>query len=297
MDDEQSRWLPPTAATSATRLSLTRLRILGNRCPLQRRLGGHERRLEDESHPQGAARSQQRFRNNHRQAHLQHGNNAVRRREADDLDADPVLPGGRRPLLGGPRYITHGEPSPNATFRFAEPVYIDKQQNFRVEIEVPDKDALNEIQRIYGPLNIWVVLDGYMTRDVQYRARSPYDTGSRQCLPRHPDHAPAPGAGHHTRATQKARRPAPAIPYDLGATFRITGRPGNVVQDVINISPNGVFVAVGMGYGFEDSERPVGPPGAIQFAATDGTMVVGDLVLEDSPSPPSSKGFRNPKVC
>ena len=72
----------------------------GNRCPLQRRLGGHERRLEDESHPQGAARSQQRFRNNHRQAHLQHGNNAVRRREANDLDADLVLPGGCRPLLG-----------------------------------------------------------------------------------------------------------------------------------------------------------------------------------------------------
>ena len=61
----------------------------------------------------------------------------------------------------------HGEPSPNATFRFAEPIYIDKQQNFRVEIEVPDSDVLKEIQRIYGPLNIWVVLDGYMTRDVQ----------------------------------------------------------------------------------------------------------------------------------
>ncbi len=57
--------------------------------------------------------------------------------------------------------------SPNATFRFAEPIYIDKQQNFRVEIEIPDSDTVKEIQKIYGPLNIWVVLDGYMTRDVQ----------------------------------------------------------------------------------------------------------------------------------
>ena len=31
----------------------------------------------------------------------------------------------------------HGEPSPEATFRFAEPVFIDSQQNFRVEILFP----------------------------------------------------------------------------------------------------------------------------------------------------------------
>lgn len=61
----------------------------------------------------------------------------------------------------------NGVPSPMDTFRFAEPVYIDMQQNFRVEIEVPDSDILEEIKQIYGPLFIWVVLDGYMTRDVQ----------------------------------------------------------------------------------------------------------------------------------
>ncbi|NOT61818.1 MAG: hypothetical protein HOP19_16515, partial [Acidobacteria bacterium] len=47
------------------------------------------------------------------------------------------------------------------------PINIAKQQNFRVEIEVPDSDVLKEMQRIYGPLFIWVVLDGYMNRDVQ----------------------------------------------------------------------------------------------------------------------------------
>jgi hypothetical protein len=77
------------------------------------------------------------------------------------------FPAGAGPYSETAKFTTHGEPSPNATFRFAEPIYIDKQQNFRVEIEIPDADVLKEIQKIYGPMNIWVVLDGYMTRDVQ----------------------------------------------------------------------------------------------------------------------------------
>jgi hypothetical protein len=63
--------------------------------------------------------------------------------------------------------VNHGEPNPTATFRFAEPIFIDRQQNFRVEINVPDADTLQELQRLYGPLFIWVVLDGYMNRTVQ----------------------------------------------------------------------------------------------------------------------------------
>jgi hypothetical protein len=77
------------------------------------------------------------------------------------------FPAGAGPYSETGKFTTHGEPSPNATFRFAEPIYIDKQQNFRVEVEIPDSDTLKEIQKIYGPMNIWVVLDGYMTRDVQ----------------------------------------------------------------------------------------------------------------------------------
>ena len=34
-------------------------------------------------------------------------------------------------------------------------------------MEVPDADVLKEIQQIYGPLFIWVVIDGFMTRGVQ----------------------------------------------------------------------------------------------------------------------------------
>jgi hypothetical protein len=77
------------------------------------------------------------------------------------------FPAGAGPYSEGSTFSTHGEPSPMATFRFATEVNIDRGQNFKVEIEIPDSDVLKELQRIYGPFFIWVVLDGYMTRDVQ----------------------------------------------------------------------------------------------------------------------------------
>jgi hypothetical protein len=67
----------------------------------------------------------------------------------------------------------HGEPSPEATFRFAEPVSIEPQQNFRVEMAFPqgvpgvNPDDKKKLAHVTGPLRIWVVLDGYLTRDVQ----------------------------------------------------------------------------------------------------------------------------------
>jgi hypothetical protein len=77
------------------------------------------------------------------------------------------FPAGAGPYSEDGRVTTHGYPNPQATFRFAEAVTIDAQQNFRVEIEVPESDVLSDLQRLYGPLVIWTVLDGYMTRDVQ----------------------------------------------------------------------------------------------------------------------------------
>jgi hypothetical protein len=77
------------------------------------------------------------------------------------------FPGGAGPFSETASITTHGTPSPQDTFRFAEPIFIDKQQNFRVEIEIPDSDVLKDLQRIYGPMYVWVVLDGYMTRGVQ----------------------------------------------------------------------------------------------------------------------------------
>lgn len=71
----------------------------------------------------------------------------------------------------------HGEPDPTATFRFAEPVYIEPQQNFRVEMSFPQgvpgiatavsQEDAQKLAHVTGPLRIWVVLDGYLTRDVQ----------------------------------------------------------------------------------------------------------------------------------
>jgi hypothetical protein len=77
------------------------------------------------------------------------------------------FPAGAGPYSEDGKVTTHGYPNPQATFRFAEPVMVDTQQNFRVEIEVPESELLSELQRMYGPLIIWVILDGYMTRDVQ----------------------------------------------------------------------------------------------------------------------------------
>lgn len=66
----------------------------------------------------------------------------------------------------------HGEPDPMATFRFAEPVIIEPQQNFRVEMSFPQgvpgqNGTPGCLATVTGPLRIWVVLDGYLTRDVQ----------------------------------------------------------------------------------------------------------------------------------
>jgi hypothetical protein len=70
--------------------------------------------------------------------------------------------------------IANGEPYTTAIYRLAEPIYIEPQQNFRVEMAFPrgvpgagpplDKTKLAGAE---GPLRIWVVLDGYLTRDVQ----------------------------------------------------------------------------------------------------------------------------------
>ena len=62
--------------------------------------------------------------------------------------------------------VNHGDPNPMATFRFAEPVPIDKQQNFRVEIAFP-RGVPPRLASVRGPLHVWVVLDGYLKRDVQ----------------------------------------------------------------------------------------------------------------------------------
>jgi hypothetical protein len=76
------------------------------------------------------------------------------------------FPAGAGVFSGFPAPASNGEPSPLAVFRFAEPVTIDPQQNFRVEMQFP-REVPEVVATATGPLRVWVVLDGYMVRDVQ----------------------------------------------------------------------------------------------------------------------------------
>jgi hypothetical protein len=86
------------------------------------------------------------------------------------------FPAGAGVSPGNEGLPSHGQPDPMATFRFSEPVHIEPNQNFRVEIlfpqGVPERSKQSppgpiRLGDASGPLRLWVVLDGYLTRDVQ----------------------------------------------------------------------------------------------------------------------------------
>ncbi len=79
------------------------------------------------------------------------------------------------------------------------------------------------------------------------------------------------------------------IPYDHAATFKLEGRPGRVVQDVINIGPDGVFVATAIGYGFEEDR---GRPLQLLGAAAAARGLPGDITLAQLPLDALIEGFR-----
>jgi hypothetical protein len=76
------------------------------------------------------------------------------------------FPSGAGVSSGFQAVANHGTPDPLATFRFAEPVTIEPQQNFRVEMQFP-REVPDRVAHVTGPLRVWVQLDGYMVRDVQ----------------------------------------------------------------------------------------------------------------------------------
>jgi len=53
-----------------------------------------------------------------------------------------------------------------AAYRFSEPIIIPPQESFRVEIQFP-RGLPRAVGTVIGPMRIWVVLDGYATRDIQ----------------------------------------------------------------------------------------------------------------------------------
>jgi hypothetical protein len=92
------------------------------------------------------------------------------------------------------------------------------------------------------------------------------------------------------------------IHYDHAATFELTGRPGNIIQDVINVGSDGVFVAVAIGYGFEEQRaRPINNPApAVALESIDDPIAVGDVTLGDLPLASVIEGFRispNPQLA
>jgi len=82
------------------------------------------------------------------------------------------FPSGAGVSPGNGTAANHGNPDPMATFRFSEPVTIEPQQNFRVEMAFPQgvpgqQGVPGNLANVSGPMRIWVILDGYLTRDVQ----------------------------------------------------------------------------------------------------------------------------------
>ena len=109
------------------------------------------------------------------------------------------------------------------------------------------------------------------------------------------------------RARASARRTPPlnagsssgsVMPFDHAARFELKGTPGNIVQDVINISSDGGFVAVAIGYGFEENrarpdtlgpEPPPTPPNTDPFP---NAFLPGKVILSQVPVASLIEGFR-----
>lgn len=88
------------------------------------------------------------------------------------------------------------------------------------------------------------------------------------------------------------------IPYDYVAEFKLRGEVGNLIQDVINISVEGVFVAVSVGYGLnEDRGEPLTLlTGEGRTSANPQTL--GDITLDNIPPDILIEGFRiNPEFA
>jgi hypothetical protein len=69
--------------------------------------------------------------------------------------------------------------------------------------------------------------------------------------------------------TPAASPAAKEIPYDHVALFTLIGQRGNRVQDVVNVSIEGAFVAVTIGYSFVPPALEVSPPDVLLAPRTD----------------------------
>ena len=94
------------------------------------------------------------------------------------------------------------------------------------------------------------------------------------------------------RAPSAVATPRPILAYDYAARFPLQGIPGNIVEDVINISNEGVFVAVAIGYGFEEERAQ-----SLQLDLSN-TFKPGEVTLSEIPTDALITGFRtNPRAA
>src|SRR5262249_50902417 len=87
------------------------------------------------------------------------------------------------------------------------------------------------------------------------------------------------------------------IPYEYVADFTLKGEVGNLVQDVINVSVEGVFVATAIGYGLAEERAVKVSLIEAQFSnAVDTSNIVpatlGAVKLADLPPDVFIEGFR-----
>ena len=87
---------------------------------------------------------------------------------------------------------------------------------------------------------------------------------------------------------------ARVIPYEYVADFTLRGEVGNLVQDVINVSVEGVFVAVSIGYGLAEERAEELSLGALDLSSL---PTLGNVRLGDLPPDALIDGFRlNPNL-
>ena len=87
------------------------------------------------------------------------------------------------------------------------------------------------------------------------------------------------------------------IPYEYVADFTTGGNPGNLVQDVINVSVEGVFVAVSIGYGLVRSALRRSLDHWPRPARPSASSTLGDVTLANIPPDILIEGFRiNPSL-
>ena len=102
--------------------------------------------------------------------------------------------------------------------------------------------------------------------------RAGLQLGQDQGMPR-----PAADGGPVSAATPTTKE----IPYDYVARFKLQGAAGNRVQDVINISTDGVFVAVAIAYSFIPAALEIRQPPPIILGADSVDGLIAQLTEKD----------------